>query len=142
MNYNSILLSSDVIIYDMHTIDLTYLQDKAKLLKCSEFSSKKTLILVSSVQVWGNTQPKLAEKTPEELAEMDDPESDKFKVLEFEDTEYKKRKAPEEFKSWKGCETLLMSIGMNKPELDVYVLAAGVIYGNGEHLLNDLFKSA
>ena len=37
---------------------------------------------------------------------------------------------------------MALSIGMNKPELDVYVLSAGILYGNGEHLLNYLFQSA
>jgi hypothetical protein len=83
----------------LHTADINDVQNKAKLLKSSHFESKKTLILVSSVQVWGATKPVLIEKTPEELAELEDPETDKFKTLEFEETDYMKRKAPEEFKS-------------------------------------------
>lgn len=142
LSYKSALLSSDIIIYDLHTADLTDLQDKSKLLKSTVFDTKKTFILVSSIQVWGATKPKVIEKSPEELAEAEDPESEKFKVLEFEESEYMKRKAPEEFKSWKGCETLIMSIGMNKPDLDVYVIASGIIYGNGEHSLEYLFQSA
>lgn len=126
----------------MHTTDLEQIQIKAKLLKCSEFSSKKTLILISSVKVWGATIPKTTEKTAEELEDLENPEGEKLKIVEFEDSEYMKRKAPEEFKSWKGCETLGLSIGMNKPELDVYVLASGIIYGNGEETFKYLFKAA
>lgn len=135
-------MESDIIIYDMHTADLDELQDKAKLLKCSSYPTAKTLILISSVRVWGATKPKLVEMSPEELAELEDPESEKFKVQEYEDSEYMKRKASEDYKAWKGCETLAMSIGMNKADLDVYVLSAGIVYGNGERVLTHLFKSA
>ena len=99
------------------------------------------MILVSSVRVWGATKAKVTEKSAEELADQDE-EENKLKVEEFEDAEFMKRKAPEEFKSWKGCETLAISVGMNKPGLDVYVLAAGVVYGNGESVLEFLFKAA
>ena len=126
----------------MHTANLEDIEDKAKLLKCSKFEGKKLLILISSVRVWGNTKPKLVEKSAEEQADAEDPEADKFKIEAFEDSEYKKRKAAEEYKAWKGCETLITSIGMNTPGLDVYVLASGVVYGNGEQTLEYLFRSA
>ena len=125
----------------MHTSNITEIEDKIKLLKCYKFDTPKTLILVSSVQVWGATKQRIGEKTAEELGEAED-DTDKFKVIEYEETEYMKRKPNEEFKSWKGCETLAMSVGNNKPDLETYVLAAGIIYGNGEKTLNYLFKSA
>lgn len=124
----------------MHTANLNELQDKAKILDAYHGTMPRTLIVISSVMTWGATAPKQEEMTLEDLEEFKEKFGDevneesipKFKTVAYEEDEFKKRKAPEKYKSWKGIETLTLSIGMNKPSLGVYVIASGMLYGNGE----------
>lgn len=53
------MLECDLIIYDLHTGDLTELEEKLKLFKTTKFEEQKTIVLISSVLVWGQTEPKM-----------------------------------------------------------------------------------
>ncbi|CAG9315201.1 unnamed protein product [Blepharisma stoltei] len=150
LSFNAALLECDIVIYDMHTADLNELQDKAKIIDAYHAAKPRTLIVISSVMTWGATIPKQEEMTPEDIEELKEQLGEditeenipKFKTVPYEESDYKKRKAPEKYKTWKGIETLVLSIGMNKPDLSIYVIASGILYGNGEWLLNYHFRSA
>lgn len=112
--------------------------------------------MISSVLTWGNTKPKMVPKGPddppsedEEEEEVMPPEGDeeavkpiKYKRIPFEEADYTVRKAPEAYMKHKSLETLMLSAGMNKSNLNVYVVCAGVLYGKGESVLNYHCRSA
>ena len=68
---------------------------------------------------------------------QDDPE------MPFTEEDYRKRKAHPNFKSHLSCEKLAIKLGKtNKSKLMTYVIAAGLMYGEGENLFHFLFKNA
>jgi adenylate kinase len=133
-----------VIIYDLHTADLEEVEEKIKLFKATDLESSKTFIVISSAMVWGDTPSKTEEYTPEEEEEeaQEEEKKPKFRKVPYTEEDFTLRRAPPKYQSWKSIETLALSTGQNKQNLAVYVICAGVLYGNGELLLNDHFRSA
>ncbi|CAG9331737.1 unnamed protein product [Blepharisma stoltei] len=86
--FKKYLLECDLIIYDLHTGNLAEVEEKLKLFKTTKFEEAKTIVLISSALVWGNTPPKMAQVLTEEekskLIDPDDPEAsiEKDKVTE------------------------------------------------------------
>jgi adenylate kinase len=142
------LLEHDVLVFDLHSTPYKRLENSAKFLKAQELQSTKVFICISSVMVWGATKPKvgLAEGEEAEQPEDDQEEegaSNPLKGLQpYTDKDFSLRKAAGRFQQWKSLETLLISIGMSRPSLKLYVMAAGLMYGLGEQILNYHFQSA
>jgi len=64
------------------------------------------------------------------------------KYLPFKETEYALRRPSSNYQTLKRLETLALSTGEATENLNVYVLCAGILYGNGERSFNDLFRQA
>lgn len=63
--------------------------------------------------------------------------------MPFTEEDYRKRKAHPNFKSHLSCEKLTIKHGKtNKSKLMTYVVAGGLLYGEGENLFHFLFKSS
>lgn len=63
--------------------------------------------------------------------------------MPFTEEDYRKRKSHPNFKSHLSCEKLTIKLGKtNKSKLMTYVVAAGILYGEGENLFHFLLKSA
>ena len=63
------ILESDTIIYDLMTNSFEEVDYVIKTLKTAKLSSKKTLIVLSSVMTWVNTPPKLQKDGEEDGGE-------------------------------------------------------------------------
>jgi len=81
--FREAILESDVIIYDLMTNDYKEVDYVIKTLKTSKLTSKKTLIILSSVLTWVNTLPKLEKEGEEQEGDgegggegEEDPEAD------------------------------------------------------------------
>ena len=73
-------------------------------------------------------------KTPE-------PEVPKeYRNLPYSESEFAGRIPPKEYQKIKEVEDTVLAF--KKPNLKVYVIAAGIMYGNGEQVFNTHFKSA
>ena len=136
--YLSSLLEFPVVVLDLHTSSFSLVSRVLKHFK-SFAQNEHTLVLVSSVKVWGSTSPKVRQLTQEEL---EDDQEEGTTVDPYTEEEFIKRKAPENYKSWKELENLALNIDRNIPHLSVYVVCAGIQYGNGESVLNYHFRSA
>jgi len=64
----------------------------------------------------------------------------RVKIAPFEDSDYKLRKAYPKYEGWKTIENQLLKIQNEK--LKCYVVCAGLLYGNGEHLLFEHLRNA
>ena len=141
-----------------------------KALKTSEYSEEKVLILISSVMSWANTPPKVKkvledgeegeeeqedeppdedEPDEEQTSEPEPPEEEpnedappKPVVLTFKEKDFHLRVPSPKFRHLKTLETLALSSVKAQPKLRVYVLLAGILYGNGERIFYDHFKRA
>lgn len=81
------------------------------------------LIGVSTVLTWGRTSSKPGGKTPV-----------------FNETQYKRRKCSPRFRGVRQLETLVLAA--QRESLFSYVVAPGVLYGNGESAFHLLFRDA
>lgn len=87
----------------------------------------RTFILVSTVMTWARSKP----------LDPDDPE------IPFTDDDYRRRKPHMNFKEHCAAEKLVIKLGKsNKNKLSTYVVAAGLVYGQGENVFHFLFKEA
>lgn len=87
------------------------------------------------------------EQPPEQPAEGEEPAPRKdgpkfYKQVPFEEADYANRKAPAHYEAWRTLETLFLTTGMKKENLNVYIICAGVLYGQGEMVFGPLFMSA
>eukprot|EP00439_Symbiodinium_sp_Y106_P002602 s7660_g1.t1 len=137
--YLSDILSCSLIVYDLHSADLNDVETLIKELKVAELGHETTFVLISSVMAWANTRKQYVPlESPEEEEEgVDD---------EVEEVEVKKRPkeltdADLERRAWKYLETLVLSLS-SKAKLRPHVIGAGILYGNGETVFNELFKAA
>ena len=156
------ILESDIIIYDLQLNKFEEVDYVIKTLKSSNLQQEKTLILISSVMTWYNTPPKYKkelEEGEEAEEEEDEPEEDegeasepeldtngepipKKKVLPFKESDYHLRVPHETYQHFKTLETTALSSTNTQPKLKVYVLCAGILYGNGEKTFYEHFKMA
>ena len=76
----------------------------------------------------------------------DDPQPSKgpkfYKQVPLDEAESMNRRALPQYEPWKNLETLFLTTGMKRENLNVYVLCAGVLYGLGETVFGSHFKSA
>mmetsp|Transcript_9580 Transcript_9580/g.21033 ORF Transcript_9580/g.21033 Transcript_9580/m.21033 type:complete len:954 (-) Transcript_9580:169-3030(-) len=66
----------------------------------------------------------------------------KKRPKELSDAELDRRVPLPAMEAWKYLETLALSLGQNREKLRPHVVAAGVLYGNGEETFNELFQAA
>lgn len=160
--FRKTILESDVIVYDLQTADFDEVDHVIKTAQQGSFEDDKTLILISSVMTWVNTPPKLQkegeepeegeeeeppsepeegeeEEPAEELPEGEEPPP---KVLPFKERDFHLRVPAPRFQALKTLETLALSSVKAQPKLKVYVLCAGILYGNGERVFYNHFKNA
>jgi adenylate kinase len=162
--FRKYILDCDVIIYDLMTNDFEEVDYVIKTLKTTELEGEKTLILVSSVMSWVNTPPKFKKEAvdgeeeegepEEEEEEPEDPEEGeenaeggedappKRKILPFNERDFYLRVPSQRFKNLKSLETIALSSVKTQPNLKVWVLCSGILYGNGERIFYEHFKRA
>ena len=90
-------------------------------------------------------EKKSDEKSAEGLKNEEEEEGTKKveepKFVHFEDSDYLTRVPHRDFVRWKNIEDLALGLGV-KENLSVFVICAGVLYGNGESVFEHHFKSA
>lgn len=167
--FRKYLLECDVLVYDLHTADLKEVEEKLAIFKTAKIEEQKIIVVVSSVMVWTDT-PKKVEKIEEKVRDEDeenenqdkdkdesvdkkgDEEENKEekteevkevepKVLQFEDGDFQTRVPHKDFLKWKAIEDQALALG-SKENLSVFIVCAGILYGNGECILEHHFKSA
>jgi len=160
------VLSCSLIVFDLHSANLDDAEEVIKQLKIAKLEKevqtakgevKKeernvVFVLISSVNVWAKTKnervPVLedGEEEEEEPAEGEEgaaPKIKKTKPKELRDLDLDRRNPAQEsvYEAWKYLETLTLSLS-SRESLRPHVIAAGILYGNGETTFNDLFKEA
>jgi len=143
------VLSCSLIVYDLHSADAEDVEAVIKHLKLATLEHNTTFVLVSSVNGWARTKKEYVAIEPEdgeEEEEGEEWEDGKEKVVKkkpkaLTDTDVDRRIPSPAHESWKYLETLALSLAP-KDKLRPHVVAAGVLYGNGETVFNELFKAA
>lgn len=144
--YLSDILSCSLIVYDLHSADLNDVETLIKELKVAELGHETTFVLISSVMAWANTRKQYVPlKSPEEEDEGVDDEVEEVEVKkrpkELTDADLERRVPTAAYEAWKYLETLVLSLS-SKAKLRPHVIGAGILYGNGETVFNELFKAA
>jgi adenylate kinase family enzyme/nucleoside-diphosphate-sugar epimerase len=129
------LLDSDFIV--SHTPECVDDSVKAlRLLSSNHYELEKRFVLVSSVMSWFET-PAMADAValeadgePEEAPEME----------ALTEDQYNRRVPHIKYQAWRDVEKLCCSC--NNERLKTFVVFAGLMYGNGENVLQPLFKQA
>lgn len=94
---------------------------------CEDFAAPKTFVLASTVMTWAKTKPN----------DQEDPEA------AVAEDEYRRRRPHMNFKPHVEVEKLVMKVGKkDATKLATYVVAAGLLYGEGEALFHQYFKTA
>jgi adenylate kinase len=116
--YKNALLTSNIVVFEMEGMpdETAY---AFKIVNAATYPDTKTFIAVSSVQSWAATQ-------------SEDPLTEDL---------YHKRVPTEAYKKHKEVEKLVTG-GVKNPHLTSFVIFAGLMYGEGEGILHDLFKQA
>ena len=163
-------MDCETIVYDLHHADFEEVKEKLNVISAGPNEDPKTVILISSLQAWGNTPPKQVQEAPpkqedpeedplekeesqelqeepqeseepQEIQEPREPTPPKYITLPFEETDYQTRVAPEKYQAWKELEDLVLQI-REKENLTCYVISSGLLYGNGENLLEQHLRMA
>jgi len=147
-------------------------EEKLTIFKTAKIEEPKIIVLVSSVMTWTETpkkqekieealkedeenenqdrekeEKKSEEKSVEGLikneeeAESVEKKIEEPKFVNFEEGDFLTRVPHRDFGRWKNIEDLVLGLGA-KENLSVFVVCAGVLYGNGESVLEHHFKSA
>lgn len=146
----STLQSCKIIVYDLHTCTLDDLYFLMKALKidpetgrCFGEPPEVTVVLISSVLVWAETDPSQCTR---ELAEGETAPSGPFA---FKEGDWEKRtpRPGSKYEEWKKIENMMRE-RFNRPEEDswkscrLHIVSAGLPYGNGEEVCGALFKAS
>ena len=98
---------------------------------------EQTIVLVSSVLTWSQTQRKMKKgKDEEEESDCEDG------VHYFTDKDFQIRAPSLKYQQIKSIEALAMAAQRSSRLLRVFVVCAGLPYGNGEDLFYEFFRSA
>lgn len=154
-HWKKYLLASDVIVFDLLTSSFDEVNNVLHVLKTQDYESEKILILISSVITWVNTPPNRKPSRKYEDATDTDSELETNRNVEnsgidesgemvypFEEFDFSNRIPSPKYQSLKTLENQALALMKNKDNLKVYVLCAGVLYGNGEGSLYSHFKQA
>ena len=150
------VLDSDVIVYDLLSSNFEEVDHVIKSLKGAEYERDKVLVLISSVMTWVNTTPKESKPTDEgegpdavkegeegeEQQPLDENGEPAPRRLFFRESDFQLRVPSPKFQALKTLETIALSSVKAQPRLRVYVLCAGILYGNGERVFYEHFSSA
>lgn len=147
--YLADILSCSLIVFDLHTAKKEEVEYVIKELKVAELKHEVTFVLISSVNVWANTRKEYVplrgedeeEEEPPEEGEEGEAKEVKKRPRELTDADLDRRTPSPCYEGWKYLETLTLSLG-SKEKLRPHVVAAGVLYGNGETTFNKLFEAA
>ena len=125
------VLEQDVIIYNITEDSKQIIEAEFIITKLHQnlesFKQLKTFILISTCLTWGKTRP----------IDPDEPDG------VFTEDDYRMRRAHPAFKEHIALEKLVTKLGRSKKTiLSTYILACGLIYGQGECLFHFLFKQA
>eukprot|EP00930_Biecheleria_cincta_P082291 TRINITY_DN7204_c0_g1_i6.p1 TRINITY_DN7204_c0_g1~~TRINITY_DN7204_c0_g1_i6.p1 ORF type:complete len:723 (-),score=203.28 TRINITY_DN7204_c0_g1_i6:432-2600(-) len=146
--YLADILSCSLIVFDLHSAKIEEVEYVIKELKVAELKHDVTFVLISSVNVWANTRKEYVPLRDDEEEEEQPEEGDeeqakevKKRPRELTDADLDRRTPSPAYEAWKHLESLTLSLG-SKDKLRPHVVAAGVLYGNGETTFNDLFEAA
>ncbi|CAD8082007.1 unnamed protein product [Paramecium sonneborni] len=133
-----VVLDCDIIIFHQNYCQAEY---AFKLLKYANYATPKTFVLISTPLTWSTTN--LKEKKQEETAVrqsiLNEDELQQFKKYDrFTENDLLNRKI-NQFERLKHLEQQVL--GCEKKELKTYVITPGLVYGNGEDILYELFKT-
>jgi len=140
------VLSCSLIVFDLHSADIQDVESVIKHLKVAPLDHETTFVLISSVNVWARTRKQyvpLDGEDGEAGGDEDDGEAKEGKTRpqELTDADLDRRIPSPAFESWKYLETLVLSLS-SKEKLRPHVIAAGILYGNGETVFNEYFQAA
>ena len=79
-------------------------------------------------------------KEEEEVVEPPKPPKKKYLTIAYSEEDYELRVPSEEYEEIKRIEDEILAF--KKENIKTYVLAAGIMYGKGENILNSHFKKA
>ncbi|CAD8167287.1 unnamed protein product [Paramecium octaurelia] len=135
-----IVLDSDIVIFHQNYCQAEYAY---KLLKHGQYQQSKIFILISNPLTWSTTQ--LKDRKNDETAMRqsmggdveDQPFLKKYEKFTENDLPMRKIHFLERLKYLEQ-----QIIVCDKPQLHAYVITPGLVYGNGEDILYDLFKTA
>ncbi|CRG95286.1 P-loop containing nucleoside triphosphate hydrolase, putative [Plasmodium gallinaceum] len=163
------ILKCDLIIYDLHNTNIEEIEYIIRKLKYEKLNKKVTFILISSIMTWNKTKRKFIKKKIEEIKNNsgnneelienknlenknslyeknntnDEDNESKYICIPqvFSESDYFKRMSSNYFEEYKSVETLILSLNSIK-NLNTYVVASGLLYGNGENIFFSIFKNA
>ncbi|CXI00010.1 P-loop containing nucleoside triphosphate hydrolase, putative [Plasmodium berghei] len=160
------IVTSNLCVFDMHNTGIEEIEYVIRKLKNEEIKTKVTFILVSSIMTWNKTKRKFVKKKIEEKIEEKIEQSDnvltkqtndkinsvqncqknnidKYRYIPeaFSEKDYLKRIPSSGFKELKTIEILVLSLNSIK-NINTYVVASGILYGNGENVFFPIFKNA
>ncbi|ETB59100.1 hypothetical protein YYC_03376 [Plasmodium yoelii 17X] len=152
------ITTSNLCLFDMHNTSIEEIEYIIRKLKNEEIKTKLTFILISSIMTWNKTKRKFVKKKIDENSgenngEKSDEKSDekggeknnidKYRYIPeiFREKDYLKRIPSSNFKELKTIETLFLSLDSIK-NINTYVVASGILYGNGENVFFPIFKNA
>jgi adenylate kinase len=81
------------------------------------------------------------DKADQEEKEIEEVKKEEPKQIPLEDSDYTTRVPHKDYLKWKMLEDLALGLG-NKENLTVYIICSGILYGNGENIFENHFKSA
>lgn len=154
--FRKLVSSCDAVVVDLMaaaqsgTLDEAEAVIKALKEKHAAGAPEQTLVLVTSVLTWTGAAKKLKKDFPTKkndegepvLREDESDGEDENKVLYFTDKDYVNRAPAPKYQQVKTLEMLAMATGRATRSLKVYVVCSGLIYGNGEDIFYEFFRSA
>ncbi|KJP89734.1 hypothetical protein AK88_00694 [Plasmodium fragile] len=151
------LLQCDLIIFDLNNTNVEELEYIIRKVKYEQLKKDITLVLISSVMTWNKTKRKFSlqgensytesvgETKGEHVSAEDSTYSGTTKHINvpevFTEKDYMKRTPSRQYEQHKTIETLILSLN-SRNKLSTYVVASGIMYGNGENIFFPIFKNA
>ncbi|CAG9479303.1 unnamed protein product [Plasmodium vivax] len=154
------LLRCDLIIFTLHNTDVEELEYIIRKLKYERLKRDTTLVLISSIMTWNKTKRRFSHQggaansatgeakgqtNSTEEEEEEPPSSGTTKHINvpevFTEKDYMKRIPSRQYEQHKSIETLILSLN-SRDKLNTYVVASGILYGNGESVFFPIFKNA
>ncbi|KAK2947223.1 putative Adenylate kinase 7 [Blattamonas nauphoetae] len=146
--FKEALLNSDVIVFDIQN-SLTDANIALDIISAATFYDDKRFICISTFLTWATTQKTfqpIEEEEAEEAEEGEEPivkEPPKPIPIPFTETDRRKRQPHQAFNDHLTFEKMLLRLdGTQHGRLRTFVLNPGLLYGDGEDILEKWFKMA
>lgn len=157
--YIKSVLSCTLIVYDLHAANFEEVERVIKELKLAKLEHDTVFILISSVNVWARTKKDYVvvrggeadgdqeeeDLMIEESGDIGDGERTRREVKRrpsvLTSADLNRRIPSPAYETNKYLEMLALSLAP-KEKLRPHVIAAGILYGNGERTFNDIFRMA